>query len=222
MATALTEYLTTTASGTISTANQLLENVSTTGTLLNKNTNLTASTTGWVMINSQGTATSQTGVGSEIAPNGLGWFDDGTTLVGNQFVAGVWTFKLGFEMGTTGGTYIADVHFRAYIYNGSTYSLICEATASSQTVTNASYNVVSASTTTGAASSEFLTGNKLYIDCQHNITTNSTSANLRMQSSNSATLGNVSAEAVTPGYQTFVPPSSGVVIISDGYGGVFV
>lgn len=223
MATALTEYLTmAAASTTLSTANAIIENATTGAATSNKNTNLTAGTTGWVMMFSQSSnSVAQTGVASEIAPNALGWCDDANTLNGMQFVAGNWAFTLQFEA-TVAGTYTADVHFRAYRYTptGSIYTLICEAVATAQTIASASYTTVNASVS-AAASSKFNTGDKLYIDCQHNITTNSASPNVRMNESSSATVGTVNAQVVTPGYQVYVPPSSGVVIISDGYGGLF-
>lgn len=222
MATALTEYLTmAAASSTLSTANAIIENATTGATTSNKNTNLVASTTGWVMFYSQGQVTGQSGAGSEIAPNASGWCDDANTLNGMQFVAGNWTFTLQFEA-TVAGTYTADVHFRAYRYTptGSIYTLVCEAVATAQTIASASYTTVNASVS-GAASPKFNTGDKLYIDCQHNITTNSAAPNVRMNESSSATVGTVNAQVVTPGYQVYVPPSSGVVIINDGYGGLF-
>lgn len=215
MASSLTIYLTKTTSGTISTACTLLENATTGATLGNFNTNLTSGTTGWVMIYSQGTATGQTGAGSEIAPDALGWCDDNSTLVGNHFIGGTWTFSLGFEC-TQSGTFVADFHFRSYIYNSGTYTLICEAVATSQTIITASYTVVNASTT-ASPSAEFPSGSHLYIDCQMNISTNGTTGNMRMQASSSSTVGNVNAQVVTPGYS----PGSALMIICDGYGGVF-
>lgn len=207
--------MTETASSTLSTSDTLLENATTGATLSNKNTNLTSGTTGWVMIYSQGQATGQTGAGSEIAPNGVSWMDDGTTLVNNHFVAGSWQFTLGFEC-TTSGTFTADFHFRAYIYNSGSYTLICEATAASQTIISASYTLVNASVS-ASASNQFTTGTKLYIDCQMNITTNGTTGNMRMQASSSSTVGSTSAQVVTPGYN----PGGPGRIICDGYGGIF-
>src|SRR5579859_7546988 len=131
--TALTEYLTITVASTITTADTLIENATTGAALLNKNTNLTSGTTGWIEILSQG-GTFGAGVGSEPVPSAKGWIDDGTGLVGSHFSAGTWSFSLGFETTTT-GTFTADVHFRAYQRSsGGTYTLIAEATASGQTI----------------------------------------------------------------------------------------
>lgn len=201
MATALTVYLTETASTTVSTADTLLENASTGATLSNKNTNLTSGTTGWIEIWSQGDASAQTGAGSEPSPSGHGWCDDNTTLVGNSFVSGTWTFTLGFECTTT-GTFTTDVHFRAYQRSsGGTYTLICEATQTSQTLVSTSYTVLNTSVS-ASSSNTFASGDKLYIDVLFNIATNSTTGNMRMQASSSSTVGSVSAQVVTPGYSS--------------------
>jgi|SRR5579859_780002 len=208
--TALTEYLTVTVATTVATANTLIENATTGATLLNKNTNLTSGTTGWIEILSQG-GTFGAGVGSEPAPSAKGWIDDGTGLVGNHFSAGTWSFSLGFETTTT-GTFTADVHFRAYQRSsGGTYTLIAEATASGQTIISTSYTVVNASVS-AAASATFVTGDKLYIDCLMNISTNGTTGNMRMQDANSATVGSTSAQAVTPGYISSTQVNKDIVI----------
>jgi len=208
--TALTVYLTNFAATTVTTSNTLIENATTGASLTNKNTNLTSGTTGWVEILSQG-GTFGAGVGSEPSPSGKGWIDDGTTLEGFHFASGTWTFNLGFECTTT-GTFTADVHFRAYQRSsGGTYTLIGEATASGQTIISTSYTVVSASGSF-SASATFATGDKLYIDCLMNITTNSTTGNMRMQQSSSATTGSTSADAVTPGYISSTQVDKDVVV----------
>ncbi len=218
MSTALTEYCTVVASSTISTSNQIVANITTGGAVTNKNTNLTALTTGWVMMSPQGGGVAQSGVGSEIAPNALGWFDDSTILEGQQILAGNWQFTLGFELGSVGGLFIGDVHYRAFLYNGVTYTLICEATAATQTITGTAF-ISAVATVTASASPTFATGNKLYSDTQLNITTNTTTANMRMRQSTLATIVSVNAQIVTPGFQP--APTGSVVIIGDGYGGVF-
>src|SRR5579859_877328 len=208
--TALTVYLTNFAATTVTTSNTLIENATTGASLTNKNTNLTSGTTGWVEILSQG-GTFGAGVGSEPSPSGKGWIDDGTTLEGFHFASGTWTFNLGFECTTT-GTFTADVHFRAYQRSsGGTYTLIAEATASGQTLVSSSYTVVTASVS-AAASATFATGDKLYIDCLMNITTNGTTGNMRMQQSSSATVGSTSADAVTPGYISSTQVDKDVVL----------
>lgn len=197
--TALTLYLNQTSSTTNSTADKMLENASTGGTLSNKNTNLVSGTTGWITLYSQGNATGQTGAGSQPALADNGWIDDATTLVGNHFIAGTWSVALGFETTTT-GTFVADFHFRFYQRSsGGTRTLIGEAIASGQTIVSGSYTVLTPSVS-ASASNQFASGDTVGCDVTINITTNGTTGNLRMQASSSATLGNVNAEIVTPGY----------------------
>jgi len=220
MSTALTEYFSAlTASSTISTANVMLPNAATGAALTNKNTNLTSGTLGWLMMYSQGIVTAQTGAGSELSPNAVGWIDDSTTLEGQQFIAGNWVFSIPFETTTT-GTYTANIHFRAFRLtpSGPTYTLIAEAIVSAQGIISTAYTTVTG-TITAVASPAFAVGDKLYCDCQHDATVNGTTGNMRMQGSNTLNTGSTSAQLVTPGFQPFVSKSS----ISDGgYGGVFV
>lgn len=226
MSTALTEYLTVTADvAVLSTANTLLENATTGAALTNKNTNINASTTGWVDIWAQGNPTAVAGAGSESAPTGHGWIDDATTLVGNQFVAGTWSFSGLFNNSGASGSFSANVHFRAYQRSsGGVYTLIAEAASGTTTIavdsTNATYTTVTASTS-ASASNTFISGDKVYIDIQIDIITNTTSGNIRCRMANSATVGSTSVQAVSPGYQA---GAGGVThyLISDGYGGVFV
>jgi hypothetical protein len=204
--TALTLYLNETASTTNSTADQLLENASTGGSLSNKNTNLTSGTTGWVTIYGQGNASAQTGAGSQPALGDNGWIDDATTLQTNHLNSGTWTFALGFET-TTSGTFVADFHFRFFQRtSGGSRTLIGEAIASSQTIISGSYTVLTPSIS-ASASATFATGDRLGLDVTANITTNGTTGNLRMQASSSATLGNVNAEMVTAGYSSVTTSS---------------
>lgn len=201
--TALTLYLNQTASGTASTADQMLENASTGGSLSNKNTNLTSSTTGWITLYAQGNATAQTGVGSQPAMGDNGWIDDSSTLGSgsNHLNSGTWSVALGFETTTT-GTFVADFHFRFFQRSsGGTRTLIGEAIASSQTIVSTSYTVLTPSVS-ASASNTFASTDRLGVDVTVNILTNTTTGNLRMQASSSSTLGNTSAEIVTPGYSS--------------------
>lgn len=204
--TSLTLFLNQSASSTASTADQMLENASTGGTLSNKNTNLTSGTTGWITIYSQGNPTAQTGAGSQPAMGDNGWIDDATTLQTNHLNSGSWSFALGFETTTT-GTFIADFHFRFFQRtSGGTRTLIGEAIASAQTIVSGSYTVLTPSVS-ASASATFATGDRLGLDVTANITTNGTTGNLRMQASSSATLGNVNAEVVTAGYSSVTTSS---------------
>lgn len=200
--TALTLYLTQSTSTTASTADTLLENASTGGTLSNKNTNLTSGTTGWIVVYPQGNASAQTGAGSQSALDDICWLDDATTLETNHLNSGTWSFALGFETTTT-GTFTADFHFRFFqrVSGGSTRNLIGEAIASSQTIVSGSYTVLTPSVS-ASASNTFGTGDKLGVKVDVNILTNTTTGNLRMQASSSSSLGNASAEAVSAGYSS--------------------
>jgi hypothetical protein len=207
--TALTLYLNQNPSGTASTADQMMENASTGGTLSNKNTNLTSGTTGWVTLYAQGNPTGQTGTGSQPALADNGWIDDAVSLVGNSFSSGTWSVSLGFETTAT-GTFVADFHFRFYQRSsGGTRTLIGEAIASAQTIISTSYTVLTPSIS-ASASNTFVTGDKVGCDVTVNITTNATIGNLRMQASSSTTLGNASAKIVTPGYVSSVQVSKDV------------
>ncbi|HLZ64378.1 MAG TPA: hypothetical protein VKR06_46200 [Ktedonosporobacter sp.] len=220
MATALTVYMTEAAtSATLSTADQLLENPTTGTGNVNKNTNATVGTTGWIEIWSQGNGTTSSGAGSEPAPSGHGWFDDTTsTLSGQVFVAGTWTGKL--ELSLSAGSCTADVYVRAYQYSGGVYTLIAKMVASGQSLTTT--RTLFACTVSASASGTFGASDHLYTDALVNITASSSGGNIKLQESSSATVGYLNgstggAFVTTPGYG---PPSTHH-IITDGYGGVF-
>lgn len=197
--TALTFYPNNVASTTVSTANKLLENPSTGGTATNLNTNLTSGTTGWVELWSQGDASAQTGAGSQPSPSGHGYFDDGTLLEGNHYLSGTWTSTIELETTTT-GTFVCDIHRRAYQYHSGTYTLIAEAVVTAQTVISTAYTQFTATVSGASASSTFATGDKTYYDTTLHITTNTTTGNIRMHMSSSSTLGYANVSDVTPGY----------------------
>jgi hypothetical protein len=221
MATALSVYMTEAAtSATLSTADQLLENPTTTSSNTNKNTNATVGTTGWIEVYSQGNGTTVSGAGSEPAASGHGWFDDTTsTLSGQQFVSGTWTATI--RMSLSAGSCTADLHVRAYQYSSGTYTLIAEMVATSQslTTTQATFTCTASGV---AASGTFGASDHLYIDLLVNITASSSGANLKLQESSSATQGYTAALVATPGYQAGGGGGGGThFLICDGYGGVF-
>lgn len=220
MTTALTEFLITTASVNASTANKMLENASTGGTLTNKNTNLVSGTTGWVELWSQGNPSASTGAGSEPSPSGHGWLDD-STLTGNNFVSGTWTATINLETTTT-GSFVCDIHFRAFQHNVISLvdTLIAEMVLASQTVISTAFTTFNVSATGIAASNSFGSNDHLYLDCLLNITSNGTTGNMRVQMSSSATLGNVQAQLLTPGFQ-LTPATTNHFVSDGGYGGVF-
>lgn len=203
--TALTLYNTNTSSSTLATtAKTLLENPTTASNATNLNTNLTSGTTGWVEMWSFGNGSAQSGAGSEPSPTGHGWIDDNTTLEGNHFASGTWTWKVEMET-TTSGTFTCDIHCRAYQRSsGGTYTLIAEGTATSQTIVTASYTTFTVTASGASASNTFATGDKFYTDLILNITTNSTTGNVRVHMAGSTTVGYVNGAATvaitTPGY----------------------
>src|SRR6266567_1116148 len=201
MTTSLTLYNTNASSTTLSTtAKTLIENPSTGATSTNLNTNLTANTTGWIELWSFGNASAQTGAGSEPSPSAHGWIDDQVTLEGNHFVSGNWTWTVEIETTAT-GTFVCDIHCRSYQRSsGGTYTLITEGTLTGQTVISTAYTQYTITSIGAAASNTFSTGDKLYTDVLLNITSNSTSSNMRVHMSSSSTLGYSSVSLVSPGY----------------------
>lgn len=211
--TTYTGYMTTNNNASISaTTGLMLDNVSLGAALTNKNTNLTAGTTQWVRVFPLGTGTAQTGAGAQAAPSDVCWVDSTTAIETFNFVAGVWSFALGFEMGTAGGTFIADFHFRpCQRTNAGVYTVIGEAIASGITIVSTGFTVVNASVS-ASASGTFAAGDKLALVVDMNITTNTTTSNMRMQAANSTTLGNISASLQSPGFG----PAGGVTSIPRG------
>lgn len=199
--TTYTGYMTTNNNATISASTGLmLDNVATTATLTNKNTNLTAGTTQWVRVFPLGTGVSQTGAGAQSAPSDTCWVDNSAAIEGFNFPAGVWTFALGFELGVAGGVFTADFHFRpCQRTNAGVYTVIGDGVASGITIVSTSFTVVTA-VLSASASGTFAVGDRLALVVDMNITTNTTTANMRMQAANSTTLGNVNASMQTPGF----------------------
>lgn len=201
MATALTVYLQeVNASSTISTANALIENGTTTTSNTNKNSATNAGTTGWIEVWSQGNASAVSGGGSEPAPSARGWCDDGTTFSGMQFITGTWTGTV--KLSLVSGSCTADLHLRAYQRSsGGVYTLIAEMTATGQSLTTTATNYTC--TASGVAvSNTFASTDKLYLDLIVNITASSSGTTLKLQESSSGTQGYTSAQVVTPGYVT--------------------
>lgn len=187
----------------LATANQILANVATSASLTNNNTNLVANTKGWVELWSQGNASAQSGASVKPGPSGHGWMDDSGTLTGNVLNSGQWVQLLPLELTAT-GTFVADVHVRAWEYTASTgtYTFIAELVLFSQTLVSTSYTDVSVAVANAFASGQFASGTHLYVDCLLNILTNTTSANVRVQMANSSTAGNTSAQLTTPGFNS--------------------
>ena len=203
MVTALTVYpVENAASTTLSTADPLV--AVTGGVLAGANTCNTSNSTGYGELYSQGFATAWPSAGSIGSPSGHGWFFDGTTLDGQQIIAGNWTPTISLKV--SAGSSTADIYMRAYIYSSGTYTQIgSNMVLTAQTLTGLTGTYSFAATSLPVAN--FTTGKRLYLDCWLNITAGGTSgANIAFRQSSTAQ-GNTGCQIVTPGYQPI--PSSG-------------
>src|SRR5260221_7396367 len=165
--TALTLYLSSAASATLSTANKLYSILGTpTGT--SNNTQL-GTLTGWGEIWAQGTTNVWPAGGSSPAPSGHGFLFDVTTLEGNDLLAGAYSGSLQFSTTGVGAvTITADLHCAVYKRSsGGVYTLIGDMVLSAQSVSTTAANF-SFSMTTGSNTS-FVTGDKLYIHLPANV-----------------------------------------------------
>lgn len=198
--TALTLYLTTSTATTVSTADLLV--TTTGGGLTNKNTTI-GTNTGYVEIHSQG-AGSPTFGASLPNPSGNGWLWDDTTLADNAAIlpAGSWTSNISLRL--SAGTIVADIYLRVYVRaSNGVYGNKSTLTLMGQTIGSTSFTNYSPAHTTSSNSSSFQSGDQLYADLILNITSNSTGSStavLKINNANSSTLGNTSAQIVTPGY----------------------
>lgn len=153
--TSVTLYQSTTASTTLSTANQLLTTTST-------ETHTNTATTGVsphdsCLIASQGGT--QTTSNSPPPPDGKGWLWDVTTLEGKSIQAGTVTVAGKFY---NSGFYALSVAARLYVRSsGGTYTSIASAAAST-TIGSGATTTVSVSLT--VSTTVFSTGDKLYLD----------------------------------------------------------
>lgn len=203
MSTALTVYGNQTVSATLGTANQLVS--TNTGTTTSGISTLIGTAFGansWGEFTSGGSAAAWPALASASAPTGKGWFLDGSTLEGQQLIAGNWQWVNRLKVSV--GTATIDVMVRAYKYNGGTYTLI-----GSITLTGTSQNTVVtnfSSALTAFAAMNFTTGDRLYLDAWGNITANATgssAATFQMQTCNNASLGRTNnMQMLTAGYQT--------------------
>ena len=213
MSTALTLYQTNTIASTISTAATLLENVTTGASTTNKNSTVGSGVTGWGQVYGLGTTNAWAAGGSIGSPDGNGYIDDATTLVGFHFDTGTWTATVRLNVGA--GTAVVDIHVRAYQRSsGGTYTLIADMSLTGQTLTTTATNF-SPSASGVAASNTFVTGDKLYADVWCNITTNSmggaSTIKINAPATGSAT-GSVNAQIVSPGYLSSTATNKDITI----------
>jgi hypothetical protein len=192
------------ASATIGTADQIYA-ISGSPTTVNTLTTCNGST-GWGEIPAQGSAAAWPALGAIGAPSGKGFFLDATTLEGKT-ISGNWSgnLRLSDNGGAGSVTVTAVVRIYKYTPSGSVYTNIVTWTVTALTipVTPASTSLASTAGTTTA----FATGDKLYIDYQCNITTNTGGAGkqIRQNRLSSDTVGKTGDPLVgftSPGYST--------------------
>lgn len=206
MTTSLATYLTTTASATLSSANQLSMSTIAGTTTTTRNVAVGAGVSGYGECVAQGTASAWAASGSIGSPTGKGWFLDGSTLDGQDILSGTWTPKARHTL--TAGTMTVDIYMRAYRYRSGVYTLIgiWSKTGVALSTSLVSSNLVTASESTVS----FATGDRLYVDMWLNITTpNGSAGNLLVTECSVSGGGNISVELVTPGYQPTPVASSG-------------
>ncbi|MFH1246678.1 MAG: hypothetical protein V1489_02815 [Candidatus Liptonbacteria bacterium] len=195
-ATALTAYLSSTNSTTLSTA---LMATSTAPSVEVSTSTLVGKKTKWGEVISKGIGTAWGQSNLILDPSGKGFILDTTTLEGKQIIAGTWTPKV--KMSVSAGSIVASVAMRAYVRSSSgVYTQIMLA-SSTQTITTTP-TTFTLSTSTSAATN-FSTGDKLYIDLPMYITTN-TNNDLTL-TLNLYENGGANESLATPGYQD--PPT---------------
>jgi hypothetical protein len=170
--TALTAYISSTTSTTLSTANELLAAApsSELDILIPYNNG----TTGWGELYSSSNAlTTFSAAGSEPTPSGKGYLYDVTTLEGQAILAGTWTPTVKLSIIGSGlPSIVADIHVRAYKRSSAgVYTQILDSVKSGQTINYNATVFTGFSSNTTSTPTSFLTGDKLYIDYVLNITT---------------------------------------------------
>jgi hypothetical protein len=217
MTTALTVYLASAAATTITTADQLYT-TSGTPTTTQSYSKIGNNVTGYGEIESQANnANTWAASGSIGSPTGKGFLLDVTTLESQQIVSGNWTpsVRLNAAQGSgapQAGTLVGDIYMRAYKYSGGTYTLIvtCSLTAQTLNTTFTTYTLTAASGST----TNFSTGDKLYVDIWFNCTTNTNAVAAqgvrlnRLSTDTTTKTGDTNAQFVSPGYQSSVTNNS--------------
>src|SRR5216683_1053837 len=209
------------AATTVTTANKLAPAVG--GTETSNNTTITISTTGWIILRSQGTAIGQTGAGSEPTitdSNNFGWMDDSADFDGQTFATGNWTPKITLQ-GNLGASVTLDIHcvLLKRPSGGGTYVVVGDIALTGQTLNNTKTTYSLAATSEGSMA--FATGDRFCKLWIVNITTGSSSlSTITVFMSNSAATGVAGdAEIVSPGFSA--TGSSTHKRMSDGYGGIY-
>lgn len=198
---ALTVYFSSTASGQLGTADQLLTAAPAAETSL---ATTIAKSTGYIELRSI-TATTGLTAGTPTAttpaPSGNGWLLDPTTLEGQDILSGTWTPTIRVSASAT--TISSAFYVRAFKKNGGTYTNIGVFVSAAAAMTTAAANRTTWTGNTSVPAMSFSAVNdKLYIDVIANVTVNtagSTSSTITMFRH-----GGVNEQVVTPGYQAGV------------------
>jgi hypothetical protein len=200
--TPLTVYGTTHAATTITTANTLVANV-TGGSGANKTT-LIGTSLNFGQIWSQGNVAAWAAAASLGPFDGHGWLYDVTSLEGQQLIAGNFTPEL--KLSVSVNSIIADLYVRMAVYNATSH--VYTQIGNNMTLLGKTISTT-ASIDTFAATAQpvknFGTGDKLYIQVDMKITTNSTGstlATISVNMSSSTTLGIAACSLVTNGTQS--------------------
>jgi hypothetical protein len=213
--TALTVLWASTASSTLSTANQLytIVGAANSGFPFTETQYSSVGATGFFEVPSQGTGSAETGFGSIQSPTDKGFLLDSTILEGQTLQAGNYTPVVRLTSlsasAVPGGTSTADIILRLYKRSAAgVYTQIASCTFAAQSLTSTVTTYTFGATS--AASMDFATGDKLYVDIWLNITANTAwGVRLNRLSNDTVTFnGDPNAEVTTPGYATTVAPTS--------------
>lgn len=167
---------------------------------------LTASTTGWIILRSQGAGTAQAGAGSEPTisdSNMYGWFQDDNTFDGQTIGAGFWTPKLVFK-GNNASAATADIHcvIVKRPNGGGAYTVVGDLALTGQTISSVRRTYTFSASSLSSAS--FATGDRLGYVYIINITSGNAGLTLlTLYMSTSTTTGVANdAQLASPGYST--------------------
>ncbi len=215
MTTALTAYLSSQASTTLSTANQIYITSGTPGT--QENEVLIGTVSGWGEMYAQGNASAFAGSGSIGSPSGHGFYLETSilNLAGQQIISGNWSATIRSGLKTTGDTATVTFVVRAYKYSGGVYTNIVTMTSSSQGFSGSGAVTITLPSTAGSVMN-FSSGDTLYIDVWAHVTAAATisSQQLRFNSLSTDTSGHTGSaneNLVSPGYQVGVTTSTRTV-----------
>jgi len=210
MTTSLTVYLTTQASATLSSANQLSTSTTAGTSTTTRTTKVGSGVSGYGECVAQGTSSAWAAAGSiGTTPTGKGWFLDSNILDSQNLLGGNYTPKVRHTL--TAGTMTVDIYLRAWRYRSGTYTLIG---TWSKTGVNLSTSLTSTNlTVASAAQISFAVGDRLYLEMWLNITTpNGSAGDLLVTECSVAGGGNTNVELVTPGYQPTPAASTGSAV----------